>query len=685
MIPSVRICLYILCISLSQVIVQAQPVEKPLPVEGRPDSVRLLNAVTVEAYQVSGGLRTIPGSLSVISGKGLSLSDGTNLATTLNAIPGVTMQSGTYATSRIVIRGMGSRTPYNTNRIRAYLNDIPLTTFDGVSTPEEIDFPNLGRIEVIKGPASALFGSGLGGSINLFTPADSESRGEINLQFGSFNTVKAGLSGTLHRRNGNHWASISHLQSDGYRENNDYRRTSLLTTSQWKHAGWSVSSLLLLLDVDGGIPSSVGKTLFEDNPRAAAPNWKAIGGYKKYNKGVAGITLMNILSENLTNKLTVFGKWNDDFEKRPFNNLNDLSLSAGFRDRLNLHVPKTDLAIGTEWITERYEWKLNLEDSLLNKNRENLNQLNVFALFEYRPVSELNISIGSAVNHIGYRLADLYQANGDQSGKREFPLIFSPRIGINFAPGDRIAVYASAGHGYSLPSPDETLLPEGEVNPGIKPEQGMQYELGTRMNLFGNRVQLDATLYWIELSNLLVTKRVTEDIFTGINAGRTRHQGFELLMRYRMFMFSGFPGILSSSLSYASSLNRFLEFTDNGVSYNGNHLPGIPDQTIQVQLYWNPAKRLELVTHFQYTGDQYLNDDNSLNYSGYFLCNLKAIFQWQIRKREPFTLVAGINNLTGTHYASMLIVNALGAPGSEPRYYYPGLPRHAYAGIQLHF
>ena len=69
------------------------------------------------------------------------------------------MQSGTYATSRIVIRGMGSRTPYNTNRIKFYLNDIPITSSDGVSNPEDINLQMIDRLEVVKGPASALYGS----------------------------------------------------------------------------------------------------------------------------------------------------------------------------------------------------------------------------------------------------------------------------------------------------------------------------------------------------------------------------------------------------------------------------------------------------------------------------------------------------------------------------------------------
>lgn len=87
----------------------------------------------------------------------------------INTLPGVTMQSGTLATGRIVIRGMGSRTPYNTNRIRAYLDGIPLTGADGVSSPEELDFASLGRVEVTRGPSSALYGSGLGGALP-YTP-----------------------------------------------------------------------------------------------------------------------------------------------------------------------------------------------------------------------------------------------------------------------------------------------------------------------------------------------------------------------------------------------------------------------------------------------------------------------------------------------------------------------------------
>jgi iron complex outermembrane receptor protein len=303
----------------------------------------------------------------------------------------------------------------------------------------------------------------------------------------------------------------------------------------------------------------------------------------------------------------------------------------------------------------------------------------------YRPVSELNISLAGAINHITYQLTDLFTSDGDQSGRRNFPLIITPRIGINYSPSQQWAVYASAGNGYSLPSPEETLLPEGDINPGIKPERGMQYEFGTRMNFFDKRIELDGSIYWIELNNLLVTKRITEDIFTGINAGKTRHLGLEILMLNRYFSYENFPGQLKSSFSYTHSLNRFIDFTDDTLTFDGNNLPGIPRKFLRFQLTWNPFRKTGLITDLQYAGFQYLNDLNTLKYPDYFLCSIKINNELKFKKTGKINIYFGINNLTNTRYASMLIVNALGFNNSEPRYYYPGLPRHGYAGIQYYF
>ncbi len=649
------------------------------------DSSVLLDAVQVEAYQVTGYLRTIPGSISVLTGDKIGLADGTNLAGTLNSLPGVTMQSGTYTTNRIVIRGMGSRTPYNTNRIRVYLDDIPLTASDGISSPEEIDLPSLGRVEVIKGPSSALYGSGLGGSINLYTPRKAMNEGTAAVQSGSYGTWKTHLSGSVNRRNMFLFTGLGYLGSAGYRENNYYKRASLLSAAAWKKENLSIDLLLLLMGVDAGIPSSLGKTVFETDPQAAASNWKAIEGYKKYTKVVAGISLSNRISENTTNRLTLFGKGNDNYERRPFNNLDDRSLSMGIRDKLSLRTGNSQWVFGAEWIVEQYGWKLDMDHDLLNKNRENRSQINVFGIFNYHPGPKWNLSLAAALNHISYKLVDGYPGNGDQSGRRNFPLILSPRIGLNYSPGKTWALYASAGHGYSAPSPEETLLPAGDINPGIKPEQGLQYETGVRLNILHGAYSVDASVYQIDVNDLLVTKRVSEDVFTGINAGRTRHQGVEIRAQGRLFSYAAFPGALGTALSYAHSLNRFIDFKDDGNTYDGNRLPGIPDQTVYMQFTWDPFHAMEIFADVYYAGDQYLNDINDENYQGYMVSNMKVSSEFIVKKAGKINLYAGINNITGTHYASMLVVNATATGGAEPRYYYPGLPRHAFAGVMVTF
>lgn len=647
------------------------------------DSVYNLNAVTVDAYHLSGNIRTIPGAISALKLKDGLLSDETSIGTLLNYLPGISAQTGTYTTNRIVIRGMGSRTPYNTNRIRTYINDIPVTGADGLSAPEDFDLQALSRIEVIKGPSSALYGSGLGGVLNLYTPSDKYKRTDVSLQYGSYQTLKAGLNSGIPLQKGIFRAALSHLQSDGYRENSEFRRTALISTLDKDIGDWKAGVLFMFGAVKSGIPSSLGRTQFLNDPSSAAQNWRSVNGYKQYTRVMGGISLQRTFSR-VSNKLILFGRLTDNYERRPFNNLDDLSVGYGIRNKLFIHFSKADLIVGTELINEKYTWKLDTND-LINHNKETRYQMNAFSMLYYRPTEKLYISLAGAVNAIGYRLQDLYSENGDQSGKKQFPVIVSPRLGVNYSPNPLLAVFASAGHGFSLPSPEETLLPAGDVNHDIRHENGWQFELGTRLNLLRRSLSMDIAVYWIELKDLLVTKRITEDIFTGINAGKTRHMGIEMMLKALVLNSDEFPGKVLTSLAFTSSSNMFVSFEDNGADHANNHLPGIPAQVVAFQLEWSPIGVLEIFADVSHHGRQFLDDGNAETYKGYTLGNIKVKAEIEGRIFERIGVYAGINNFTNTSYASMLITNAIGINGNEPRYYYPGLPRHGYFGVTLTF
>jgi iron complex outermembrane receptor protein len=101
-----------------------------------------------------------------------------------------------------------------------------------------------------------------------------------------------------------------------------------------------------------------------------------------------------------------------------------------------------------------------------------------------------------------------------------------------------------------------------------------------------------------------------------------------------------------------------------------------------LQLNWNPLAKMKVTLDTGYTGRQFLADDNKDTYPGYWLANMKWSFDIDSKKAGRLTCYIGINNLSDTRYASMLVINARSAGSSEPRYFYPGLPRHAYFGLQ---
>ncbi|MFY7728738.1 MAG: TonB-dependent receptor plug domain-containing protein, partial [Flavobacterium sp.] len=121
-----------------------------------------LNEVVISGFHLNDSLQTVPAAVSVLTN--LQRNNNTDIAPLLNTLPGVQMQSGALNTNRISIRGIGARTTYGTNKIRAFYGNIPLTTGDSETTIEDIDLEAIQKVEVIKGPFSSIYGAGLGGA-----------------------------------------------------------------------------------------------------------------------------------------------------------------------------------------------------------------------------------------------------------------------------------------------------------------------------------------------------------------------------------------------------------------------------------------------------------------------------------------------------------------------------------------
>ncbi|MFT3752025.1 MAG: TonB-dependent receptor plug domain-containing protein [Paludibacter sp.] len=87
----------------------------------------LLDEVTVTSFRSNQNIRNISAPIQVIGKSKIDNNNVGDISAVLNSVPGVQMQSGTFQTTKITIRGIGSRSPYGTTRTRSFIDDIPLS------------------------------------------------------------------------------------------------------------------------------------------------------------------------------------------------------------------------------------------------------------------------------------------------------------------------------------------------------------------------------------------------------------------------------------------------------------------------------------------------------------------------------------------------------------------------------
>jgi iron complex outermembrane receptor protein len=252
--------------------------------DSRQDTTALsgeIEEVTITAFRTPYNLFNTPAPVNLISTVQLESGSALTPVEALNQVPGVLMHHGTLNTNRLTIRGIGSRTPYATNKIKAYFGEIPLTSGDGETTLEDLENPAISRVEIIKGPASSLFGAGLGGVIIFHPKSVAQDFVQNRTTIASFGTIKNSLSTAVVKDKLNLYALGSWLKSDGYRDNNTTNRGNILLNSQYAFSeNTNLNILLKATKMKAYIPSSLDWPTFQKSPEQAASNWGGINGYE---------------------------------------------------------------------------------------------------------------------------------------------------------------------------------------------------------------------------------------------------------------------------------------------------------------------------------------------------------------------------------------------------------------------
>lgn len=662
-----------------------------------------LSEVILVGAPIQNILQNTASSISVVSSTDIKKTDGISLTPILNKIPGVFMQLGNLNTSRISIRGIGARTPFGTNKVKAYFNSIPLSSGEGEITMEDLDLEAIERIEIVKGPNSTSFGSGLGGSIHLFakkaTPL--EPFGKVSLNFGSFGLLQQRISSGYSNSNSNFFLSYLNLQNDGFRANSTYNRESVVFNGNQKIGNNGNLSLIgIFTRLKAFIPSSLNEDDYKNRPESAALNWASAKGFESYNKMIVGLGYDHQFSKNAFLKSSFFSNTKSGYEARPFDILEDnidlLGLRLHFNYKNFLFNLPYEISIGTEQSTEKYSDSLfrnlylsqpglgSLQGAMFNSMKQNRNSKNYFLQMEVWLSKKLHVETGIAGNSTNYSLGYVYPIQLDSSNSEyTFSTVWSPRIGFSYSLDKGKNIYSSISKGFSVPSVAETLTPNGIINTDLKTEIGWNYEIGFKGNWLSNNVYTELTFFSTQIDNLLVARRTAEDQYIGINAGTSSHPGFELFINLKQFELLNF--LIAPYFSSTFNNFKFKRFVDDISDYSGNNLTGVPNNNWNFGLDIQTRKGFSLSISRQAVGKIPMNDSNQKYSEEYSLVDIKSTYLFTVFKLFKTELTAGINNALNEKYPASILPNAIGFGKSLPRFYYPGNPINYYGGISINY
>jgi len=662
-----------------------------------------LNEVRVTGFSGNRTKKETAGGIGMITNKDINRGSGVSFQSALNSIPGVRMDQSTLSEARISIRGNGVRSPYGLRSIKVYLNDIPVTEADGTTRIEALDVNSIGRAEVIKGPASSIYGAGTGGVINFQLQRSPYQEQSLEA---------SGLVGAygLHRlaatyRNGgdkiNSYVSYGWQEYDGYRAHSNDMRRFLSGNFQLFPSNKRIITLLLNRTTQySQIPGSLtADQVAEDPKQANASNLdKQAGRYQTWTR--VGLGQQYQFNDQFSNSTSVFTYSYDLDHPLAYAYLRNFYQSYGGRTSFTYDpgftVLPTKFIAGAEYnegLTKATQYVNNQgKEGAIMANIDYRNTLySLFYQSETHLGAQTLLTLGLGYNSLKYDVSNYLLPA--QSGIKDFKPQATPRIALSHTFSDALSLHASVSSGFSPPSSSEIKNVDGSINPNLQAEKAINYEINAKGNIIDTRLSYDLSLFKMDMKGELIAQSVQQGITIYNNAGKTTHEGAELALSYQIFKPEDHAAITSLRPFVALTYSDF-KFKDykilnasNAVTanYDGNKLTGVSPWVISAGLDLETAFGLYAYLNYYYNDKMPLNDLNSVYNDAYQVVTAKIGYKRKLGKSLEVNVYGGIDNLFNESYSSILSLNAVGYGGLQPAYFNPSPTRNGFAGLAVKY
>ncbi|MEO8762807.1 MAG: TonB-dependent receptor plug domain-containing protein [Ginsengibacter sp.] len=661
------------------------------------DSLQTLENIIVKAYENNRRLIDVAAPVSITGQTQLNRFGNMSILPALNITPGVSMEERSPGSYRLNIRGSSLRSPFGVRDVKIYLNEIPLTDPSGNTYLNQLSFYNFNSIEIIKGPASSLYGAGIGGAVLIHTLPVSWNPG-VSLSYTAGSFAANNLNVNVKTGDADHENSFSyaHQTSDGYRAQAKMRRDiatweSLLKVSdkQSLHAYMSYSDLYYQT------PGGLTLAQYTANPKQARPGTGSQPGAVQNKAGIyqkiflAGFSNEYKFNENWQNTTSLYGSYTDftnpgirvyEYRKEPH-----FGGRSVFEYKKQIGGTNLQLNFGAEaqkgfFNTRDYGNKLGVADSLQSDDNLNMWQYMVFAQVDVILPHGWIITGGVSLNKSSLQLIHL-SGRPSTTQKRVFENKLPPHIAILKKLNNDVSVYGSIARGFSPPIVSEILRSDGLFGTNLQPEDGIDYEIGIKGSALHNRLFFDISGFLFDLKNTIVQRIDTNGIFYYVNAGSTKQNGIEAYASYQLADDPHqFINAAKVFVSYAWHDFHYGSFKQVNTDFSKNKLPGVAPQVVVAGFDIASKSGCYVNITYNYTDRIALNDANAAYASSYDLLGARVGYRKDFKGKIRAEIFAGAENIFDTKYSLGNDINA-----AAGRYYNAAPGTNYYAGIIFNF
>lgn len=444
------------------------------------------------------------------------------------------------------------------------------------------------RVEILRGPASLLYGSNaMGGVINIVTAQAENKPSETSarLEGGSYGTLQGQLSNRTRAGRFNLTAGLSYARTDGHRANSEFEQYFGYVKLGYRLSDhWKAEGDINLTRYNASNPGEVSNPYIDND--------------SKITRGLSSLQLTNSYG-SLSGAVRLFYDWghhNIDDGYHPGETPqtqrylhNDLisgvtayeSVSMFKGNRITLGVDYQHFG-GKAWnrVNATGERKM-----LADKKQD---EIAGYADFRQDITEKLTVDAGIRTDH------------HSQAGTE-----MVPQGGLTFRPSATTQIRTMAGKGFRNPTIRELYMFR-PANSNLQPERIANYEAAFSHRLSGGRLHYGINLFYLKADNLISTAMVDGKPLN-VNTGRTENCGIEMEMHYRI------------SDNWGLNANYSYLHTDNPTA-------GTPEHKLYAEADFTRG-RFTMNTGLQYTCGLYLAAGKDAPREYFTLWNLTASYK----------------------------------------------------------